>query len=269
MFRLTELGGVIELTNGIGTVQSVDRALLIVEKLQAAPRGLGVTELATELKVSKSTVHRLLMSLLRKGFVQQDYENQKYLLGLKFIELGQSVTDNIDIRKISSLPLQKLAEKTGETAHLVIRDRCEIVYIDKIESSATIRMFSNIGKRAPMHCTGVGKAILAFLPHQDILEIVQEKGLEGFTHKTITELEPLLDHLSDIRSKGYSIDDEEHELGIKCAAAPIVNSRGEVIAGISVAGPIMRVSEEKLIDMATEVLKTSKEISLAMGGKLS
>ncbi|MBY0223479.1 MULTISPECIES: IclR family transcriptional regulator [Sporosarcina] len=250
----------------VGTVQSVDRALLILEKLKEAPKGLGVTELSTELKVSKSTAHRLLMSLLKKGFVRQDPENQKYILGLKLIEFGQTVTDHLDIRNIASGHLRQLAEKVGETAHLVIRERSEIVYIDKIESSATIRMFSNIGKRAPMHCTGVGKAILAFLPHQEIVTIVEEKGLEGFTPKTIIELDALLDHLEMIRNRGYSIDDEEHELGIKCAAAPILNYKGEVIAGISVAGPIMRVSEEKLEEMAAEVLKTSKAISMDLGG---
>lgn len=254
--------------NEVITVQSVDRALIILEILQGEPDGLGVTELSTELKVSKSTAHRLLMSLLKKGFVQQDPENQKYRLGLKLIEFGQTVSNNIDIRKVASSHLRRLAEKTGETAHLVIQERSEIVYIDKIESSATIRMFSNIGKRAPMHCTGVGKAILAFLPQQEILDIVEDKGLEKFTHKTIINIETLLLHLEEIRNNGYSIDDEEHELGIKCAAAPIFNSKGEVVAGISVAGPIMRVTEDKLSAMAMEVLQTSQEISKLLGGKV-
>jgi len=200
--------------NEVVTVQSVDRALIILEILKEEPKGLGVTELAAELKVSKSTIHRLLMSLLKKGFVQQDSENQKYRLGLKLIEFGQTVSDHIDIRDVASRHLRQLAEKTGETAHLVIRERSEIVYIDKIESSATIRMFSNIGKRAPMHCTGVGKAILAFLPQQEILKIVEDKGLEGFTPNTIVDIETLLPHLEEIRNRGYSIDDEEHELGI-------------------------------------------------------
>ncbi|MEV9641461.1 IclR family transcriptional regulator [Mammaliicoccus sciuri] len=252
----------------VGSVQSVDRALLILEKLKYTPKGLGVTELSSELRVSKSTAHRLLMSLYKQGFVRQDPETQKYMLGFKLVEFGQTVSDNIDIRHIASSYLRQLAENTGETAHLVIKEQAEIVYIDKIESSATIRMFSNIGKRAPMHCTGVGKAILAFLPQQEILRIVEEEVLERFTPNTIVDKENLLIHLDLIRKKGYSIDDEEHELGIKCAAAPILNYKGEVIAGISVAGPIMRVSEEKLDDMATEVLKTAKAISLHLNGEI-
>lgn len=124
------------------------------------------------------------------------------MLGFKLVEFGQTVSDNIDIRHIASSYLRQLAENTGETAHLVIKEQAEIVYIDKIESSATIRMFSNIGKRAPMHCTGVGKAILAFLPQQEILRIVEEEVLERFTPNTIVDKENLLIHLDLIRKKG-------------------------------------------------------------------
>jgi len=249
------------------TVQSVDRALLILDILQESPKGLGVTELSSKLEVSKSTVHRLLMSLLAKGYVKQDDENKKYSLGLKLIDLSQTVSDNLDIRKLASKHLSDLAIITGETAHLVIRENNEIVYIDKIESSETIRMFSNIGKRAPMHCTGVGKAMLAFLPEEKINQILEEKGMQKFTDKTITDKTTMLEHLKGIRSRGYSFDDEEHELGIKCAAAPIFNYKGEVIAGISVAGPLMRVNDEKLKFIASKVLSVSKEISRCFGGE--
>lgn len=251
----------------VTTVQSVDRALQILDILQESPKGLGVTELSRQLNVSKSTAHRLLMSLLKKGFVKQDEESQKYQLGLKLIELSQTVSDNLDLRKVASNFLYYLAKTTGETAHLVIMDNNEIVYIDKIESSETIRMFSNVGKRALMHCTGVGKAILAFLPQAKINEIIDEKGLQKFTEKTIVDKEEMLAHLKEIKNRGYSFDDEEHELGIKCAAAPIFNHNGEVVAGISVAGPIMRVNDEKLETIASEVLRVSKEISKLLGNK--
>lgn len=261
-----DLGG-IDMKSNVITVQSVDRALLILDILQENPKGLGVTELSYQLEVSKSTVHRLLMSLLKKGFVKQDEESQKYQLGLRLIELSQTVSDNLDIRKLASNFLYHLAKTTGETAHLVIMENNELVYIDKIESSETIRMFSNIGKRAPMHCTGVGKAILAFLPEEKIHQVIDEKGLQKFTEKTIIEKEAMLAHLQEIKKRGYSFDDEEHELGIKCAAAPIFNHNGEVVAGISVAGPIMRVDEEKLEKIASEVLIISKEISKLLGAK--
>jgi IclR family transcriptional regulator, KDG regulon repressor len=250
----------------VTSVQSVDRALTILDILKENSRGYGVTELSNRLDVSKSTIHRLLMSLLKKGWVRQDKETEKYLLGLKLIEFGQTVSENLDIRKLASPYLHHLAEITGETAHLVILDQHEIVYIDKIESTQTIRMFSQVGKRAPLHCTGVGKAILAFLPEEQVDTIIETKGLPKFTEKTITSREQLFRHLQEIKNRGYSIDDEEHELEIKCAAAPILNFKGDIVAGVSVAGPIMRISDEKLNYMAKEVLKVSKELSTLLGG---
>lgn len=255
------------MAKGVSSVQSVERALNIIEILQDIPNGLGVTELSHRLDVSKSTAHRLLMSLYNKGFVQQDLQTEKYYLGLKFIELGQVVTDNLDIRKVAAPYLRQLTELTGETAHLAIMDKNEIVYIDKLESSATIRMFSNIGKRAPIHCTGIGKAIFAFLEDPEIERIIKETGLPKYTEKTRITRVDMLQDIKEIRARGYSIDDEEHEAGIKCSAAPIFNHKQEVVAGISVAGPIMRVTEDKLEMMASEVLKVSTEISRLLGAK--
>ncbi|WP_082233212.1 IclR family transcriptional regulator [Halobacillus massiliensis] len=247
------------------TVQSVDRALNILEILKEQPRGLGVTELSYRLDVSKSTVHRLLSSLLKKGFVKQDVENERYLLGLRLIEFGEIVSSRLDIRKIAAPYLNTLAENTGETVHLVQMDQSEIVYIDKTESEATIRMFSKIGKRAPMYCTGVGKAILAYLPEQEIKRVLNEKTLKKYTENTITNKEEMISHLELIRDRGVSFDMEEHKEGINCAAAPIFNAAGEVVAGISVAGPVMRVNAEKLRKLAQEVKKTANEISRELG----
>ncbi|WP_173915469.1 IclR family transcriptional regulator [Halobacillus sp. Marseille-Q1614] len=247
------------------TVQSVDRALNILEILKEQPKGLGVTELSYRLEVSKSTVHRLLSSLLKQGFVKQDDENERYLLGLRLIEFGETVSTHLDIRKVAAPYLNKLAENTGETVHLVQMDHGEIVYIDKTESDATIRMFSKIGKRAPMHCTGVGKAILAFLSEGEIHRILDEKPLKKFTKNTITDKQEMKKHLEEIRQRGVSFDLEEHEEGIRCSASPIFNSKGEVVGGISVAGPLMRVNDEKLEELADKVLRVSKEISRELG----
>ncbi|WP_373893815.1 IclR family transcriptional regulator [Virgibacillus sp. CBA3643] len=249
----------------VTTVQSVDRALKILEILQEHPNGLGVTELSHRLDVSKSTSYRLLTSLYNKGFVKQDDQTEKYLLGLRLIELGQNVSNNLDIRKLAAPYLHDLAEITGETAHLAIMEQHKIVYIDKIESSATIRMFSNVGKTAPVHCTGVGKAIFAFQTDQKITEVINQTGLQKYTEKTIVTEAAMLAHIKEIRDRGYSIDDEEHELGIKCAAAPIFNHNNEVVAGISVAGPLMRISDDKLDDIAKEVLRVTHSISGLLG----
>lgn len=247
------------------TVQSVDRALEIIDILEDEPQGLGVTPLSKKMGVSKSTIYRLLSSLLIKEYVRQNEETQKYHLGLRLMQLGQTVTNQIDIRQVAAPVMERLVQDTGETVHLVVQEGYEIVYIDKIENQATIRMFSNIGKRAPMHCTGVGKAILSNLEDEEIENIIKENGLEKFTNNTITDPHKLKEHLKEIQMLGYSIDDEEHEIGIKCAASPIFNFKGEVIAGISVAGPIMRINDNKIQHMAKEVLKASKEISESLG----
>ncbi|WP_130805828.1 IclR family transcriptional regulator [Senegalia massiliensis] len=247
------------------TVQSVDRALKIIEILKDRPKGIGVTELSNILEVSKSTAHRLLMSLYNADFVRQDRENEKYLLGLRFIELGEIVSNELDIKEIVYPYLHKLGNVTGETAHLAIKNKNEIIYIDKIESPKTIRMFSTIGKRAPLYCTGVGKAIFAFLPESEIINIIDSIDFVKYTENTIVTKKEMLKELENIRNSRYAIDDEEHELGIKCAAAPILNYNNEVVAGISVASPIMRLNDEKFNNIIKEVLNASKSISNALG----
>lgn len=252
----------------IVTVQSVDRALEILNILQHEPQGAGATYISEKLEVSKSTAYRLLSSLLNKGFVKQNPDNQKYSLGLRLISLGESVIEQLDLRETAAPFMEYLVNKTGETVHLVIHEGNEIVYIDKKESKETIRMFSNIGKRAPMHCTGVGKAILAHLPVEKIQEIVEQKSLTKYTDNTITNYENLLEHLREIRLSGVSIDDEEHEKGIKCVASPILNYRNEVVAGISVSGPLMRMDDNNIKFIIEEVIRVSKEISKSFGAKL-
>jgi IclR family KDG regulon transcriptional repressor len=247
------------------SVQSVDRALYILELLKEHNDGLGITELANRMDVAKSTVHRLLTSLKNQGYVRQDPLTERYLLGLKLIELGSIVTQSLEIRKIAKPILNQLVQETGETSHLVILEDGEVVYIEKIESPYTIRMYSLIGKRAPVHCTGVGKAIIAYLPEEQVRRIVVQRGLKKFTENTITSLDDLLLHLQEIRANGYSLDREEHESGICCVAAPILNHNGEAVAGVSVAGPTMRMNEEKLTFCKDRVVFYAREISKHLG----
>lgn len=247
------------------TVQSVNRALKILMILKDNPNGLGVTELASELNIAKSTAHRLLQSLLLEKFVKVDEARGKYQLGLGLMELGNEVMDSLDIRKIAKDHLKELVDKIDETAHLGIYDDGEVVYIDKIENSSLLRMYSQIGRRAPIHCTGIGKAMLAFLPNEEVEWIVSNKGLPSFTEHTIISTDYLTKEIKQIRSRGYSIDNQEHELGIRCVAAPILNVHGEVVAGISVAGPETRMTYEKLDICAKEVKLRAQRISNELG----
>ncbi|TRY27647.1 IclR family transcriptional regulator [Brevibacillus sp. LEMMJ03] len=247
------------------SVQSVDRALYILDLLKEHNDGLGITELAHRMDVAKSTVHRLLTSLKNQGYVRQDPLTERYLLGLKLIELGSIVTQSLEIRTIAKPILNQLVQETGETSHLVILEDGEVVYIEKIESPYTIRMYSLIGKRAPVHCTGVGKAIIAYLPEEQVRRIAAQRGLKKFTENTITSLDDLLVHLQEIKANGYSLDREEHEPGICCVAAPILNHNGEAVAGVSVSGPTMRMNEEKLAFCKDRVVFYAREISKHLG----
>lgn len=250
------------------SVQSVDRALTIVDLLKNEPNGLGVTELADLLDVAKSTIHRLLTSLLNKGYVRKDNKTAKYKLGLNLIELGNIVTQSLDLRNVASEYLKKLVDETGETAHLVILENGEIVYIDKVESTQTIRMYSQVGRRAPVHCTGAGKVILAFSSEHEVDQILEEKGLRKFTENTITSKKEFKENLIEIKNKGYSIDDEEHELGIRCIGAPIFDHRGKITAGISITGPFMRMTYEKIEEYNDKVVYLANEISKRLGYKI-
>lgn len=256
-------------TSSVTTVQSVDRALKIIENLKNNPNGIGVTDLSIMLGVSKSTIHRLLMSLYQEGFVRQDPITEKYKLGFKFLELGDIVNENLDVRKAASPMLKELSNKTGETVHLVIMDQNEVVYIDKVESPETIRMYSRVGKRALMHCTGVGKVFLANLPLLEVKRIIEEKPLIRFTKNTITTPKELFAQLELIKSQGYAIDNEEHEEGVKCASAPIFDFRGNIIAAVSVSAPAMRITAEKFTHMTKEVINCSYKISKSLGNYIS
>lgn len=242
-------------------VQSLDRALAILEELSRHESGLGVTDIGSILGLHKSTVHRLLYTLMVRGYVEKDIETEKYRLGLKVVELGQIRLENTEIRAEARPYLVKLMEQTNETVHLCILENGEVVYIDKVESSNTVRMYSRIGRRAPMHCTGVGKAIAAFLGEEEVRRIVREKGLPRKTDTTITELDELLKHFEIIRKQGYAIDDEEHDYGIRCVAAPVRDYKGDVIASISVSGPSMRITKERINDLAAKVIETALNIS--------
>ncbi|MFY0542606.1 IclR family transcriptional regulator [Brevibacillus sp. H7] len=249
----------------VSSVQSVDRALIILDMLKEQNDGLGITELANRMDIAKSTVHRLLTSLKNQGYVRQDPISERYLLGLKLIELGSIVTQSLEIRKIANPFMNSLVQETGETSHLVVLEDGEVVYIEKIESPYTIRMYSLIGKRAPVHCTGVGKAMIAYLPEEQVRKIVAQRGLKKFTENTITSLDDLLVHMKEIREKGYSLDREEHEAGIHCVAAPILNHNGEAVAGLSVSGPLMRMDEEKVKFCTDRVVYYAREISKHLG----
>lgn len=246
-------------------VQSVERSLSILEVLSEYSEGLGVTDISEKVNLHKSTVYRLLSTLIYKDYVTQDKETNKYKITFKLFELGNRRIEKMDILSASKPYSKKLMESVNEVVHLVIRDGNRIVYIDKVEANNTIRMASSIGKRSPMYCTSVGKAMLAFLPAQEVEEVWNSSKIEKRTENTITDFEVLKKELAGIKEKGYAIDNEENEMGVRCIGAPIFNRFGQIEGAISISGPAIRVTEEKVEAIAEEVMKCAMLISRELG----
>ncbi len=245
--------------------RSVLRALAIVDLLGRAGEELGVTEISNRLGLHKSTVFRLLTTLAAAGYVRQESPLGKYRLGMRLAELGMIALSQIDLRSEARPFLRDLMEATGETVHLGIVDGDQVVYIDKIESRQILTMKSTIGSRAPAHCTALGKVLMAFLPDEDLDALLARRDLARLTANTIAQPAGLREHLVRIREQGYAIDDEEHEPGIRCIAAPIRDHTSRVVAAVSVSGPSVRITREAMERIIPRVIEAGNEISRAVG----
>ncbi len=247
-------------------VKSVDRAIRILELLSENNK-MGITEISKKLNLPKTTTFDIVSTLHERGILEKDEENNRYFLGLKLFELGDAARANFELRKIAVPYLKELNSKLDETVHLTVRDDDEALYIECFESTKRLRTYSVIGVRAPLYCTAVGKALLAFLPDEEIKKIVRKKGFIRFTPNTITDEKRLFDEIKKIRELGYSIDDVEHEEGVRCVGAPIRDHTGRVVASISVSGPTQRVTKSKVPQLAKIVMATAEEISSRLGYK--
>ena len=246
-------------------IKSLDRALDILELIVGKENGMGVTEISRELEIHKSTVYRLLDTLKFRGYLEKNEDNHKYIAGINLFELSSKVLNDIDSRIRVRPYLEELMQKTKETIHLGILDAGEVIYLDKVESTATIRMYSQVGKRVPAHSTSLGKAIMAHLSEERVKEILKEKGMEKNTENTITELDEFLEHLEKVRKQGFAVDDEEQEEDIRCIAGPIFNHRGDVVAAFSISAPITRMTEKRMKKLAELVVEYSQKMSRSLG----
>lgn len=253
--------------NKDNTVQAVDRAMLILETLGTNKDGAGITSIAIETGLHKSTVHRLLSTLMQSGYVEKEVKSDVYRLSAKILALASSVLDRMDIRKISKPYIRILAESVGEVVHLSILDGDEAVYIDKEESSkpGSIRMHSQIGRRVPLYCTAVGKVLLSRTDDNLIKELLSNKEMIKFTQNTIGNIEEFINEVIKARFEGYAMDNIEHEEGIRCIAAPVHDRNGKVVAAISISGPIFYITEERLPELKETILRISRDISAQLG----
>ncbi|WHX98365.1 IclR family transcriptional regulator [Neobacillus sp. DY30] len=246
-------------------VKSVSRALDIIAIVGLKKGGLGVTEIANQIDINKSSVFRILSTLVQYGYIEQNPETGKYKLGYKFLDISSKLLESIDLRSEAKPFLQELENKTNEVIHLVVYDQGEVVYIEKLEGNETLRTHSKVGKRAPMHSTSVGKAILSHLPENDVLSILDRKGMPCHTDYTITTPEEFLHELNQIRQRGYALDLEENEYGITCIAAPVFDHLGKVVGAVSISGPTTRMNTERLNQLGPLMIQTGKQISARLG----
>lgn len=245
-------------------IQSVARALDVLELLSEHHREMGVTEIAGHMALNKSSVHGLVSTLHRRGFLDQNPANGKYRLGLRLLEIGFQVKDAMDLAQLAEPLIRDLVNEYRETAHLVTLDQGEVVYIYKLESPESIRMCSQVGRRLPVHCTGVGKAMAAFLPREELDSILDRRGLPPRTPHTITDRQAFLQELERVRSQGVAYDREEVEEGLKCVAAPIFDHQGQVVAALSLAGPAHRI-DAKAARLVEAVRASAGQVSSRLG----
>lgn len=246
-------------------VQSAERIFQVMELL-AENGEMGLMEISAALELHKSTVHRLLMSLIYMGYAKQDEETQKYMLSYKIVGMAGKVLERMDILKVAKPYLERLSDLSGETVHLVQREGNNILYIYKIEARVgTIRMVSHVGMVHPMYCSGVGKAIMAALPEYEVKQIWNESIIEKKTDKTITDFEEMKKVLEEVKRNGYALDDEENEKGVRCIAACVMGYQHEARYAFSISGPTSRMTRERVRELAVDVRKVQEELSEELG----
>jgi len=258
-------GGVMANSNGV-MIQSVARAMEIMEHFNNK-KEMGLSEIAECMELSKSTVYGLINTLVAYRYLEQDSETKKYKLGMKLFELGCTVEKRLDLRNEARPFCEMISKKYGQTVHLATHHEGEVVYIDKFDMLNFIITYSQVGKRAPMSCTGVGKALLAYLPWEYSKKYILEKSFVVKTSKSIKSEEELYEELENIKRRGYSIDDEEIETGLKCVAAAIFNHKKEPVAAISLSGMTNKMTDEAIEIMSDDIMQCAKDISIQLGYK--
>jgi len=254
-------------TNSPYQIQVLDRALAILDTLSVEGPDLSLAEISHKLGLHKSTAHRLMMVLDRHKLIERNSVNGRYRLGLKLFELGTRAVSQLDLRERARPFLEKLVLEASETVHLCILDDSEVVYLDKVEPARSVRMATSVGRRNPAHCTAVGKAIMAYQSEAQVEEIVRKQGLRAMTANTITSFAELKKELNAVRERGYAVDNEEIEEGVRCVGCVVRNFSGEPLAAISISAPSFRLTKEKVKDVARSVVEVASALSAELGFK--
>lgn len=255
--------------NETNLVQSVDRALRIIEFLAENPTGAGITEISKSLGLSKGTVHRLISTLKERDFAYQSSNTELYRLSYKILYLYNCISNNIDMFKVSRPIIRKFADKVDATVHLATLDekRSNIVYIDRIEPMNSQKLFvmsSRVGKKAPCYCTAAGKILLSQYSDDEIRDIMKGEEYKTYTDKTIKNIDEFLEEIHKVRKQGYALDENEYDHGIICISIPIYNSNGKIDFAMSVTGLILYTKAEELINLKDQLDEVSRKVSNAI-----
>ncbi len=242
----------------------VAKVLKILDAIHNNPAGLHLKQITKETGINKSTAYRFLAHLQSEGYLFRDSVGA-YFIGPKLARMGSATNFEESLRRMSRPVLQKFWNATGETVNLAVLDGQHILYLDVIESSHTFRFASEVGARRPLHCTALGKAIMSQLPIEDAYELLASLTLERQTLRTLVQPVKLKKELAKTRAQGYALDDEEAVLGARCIAAPIFDASAKVVGGVSVSGPLTRITAEKVLLFADMAKAAAYSISRRLG----
>ena len=246
------------------TLSSVTNAVRVLKAFSSTEREWGVSDLARRLDLGKSTVHRLLTTLTDEGMLDQNLETGRYRLGLVVYDLAAALTTQHDLHEAVLAPMSSLRNRTGETVQVAVLDGRQVVYVERLDSPNTLRMFLEIGRRNSAHCSGTGKALLAFLPRDDLDRLLKGWELQKKTEYTITSIKKLRTELEQIRNQGFAENRHESEVGVISVAAIIRDAGGRPIAAISVAGPAERMDSMRL-ELAHTTMEAAAVVSRRLG----
>ena len=245
-------------------LQGLDRVVAILDLLGASDNSLSLAEICQRMGLHKSTAHRALMALERTGMIERAPAS-RYRLGLKLYDMGSRAVEQIDLRSRVHPHLRKLALRVGEIVHLGVLHKTRVVYIDKVEPiNRRVCISSRTGTSNPVYSTSLGKAILAYLPPDEVAKTVAKIQFNGFTAKTLTSPDELLEALERVRRRGYAVDDEEMEIGTRCVGAAILDATGRPIAAVSISGSATRLAAHCVPAIAQHVMRCAQEITSAL-----
>jgi IclR family transcriptional regulator, acetate operon repressor len=249
-----------------GLVQSLGRGLALLDSLSESPDGISLSDLSQQVGLSVSTTHRLLTTLEQQGFVRCHPGTRHWSIGVQAFIVGSAFVKARDLLEIARPRMRSLMEQSGETVNLAVLDGGEAVFLAQVECRQMMRALAPPGVRVPLHCSGLGKALLAALPEAEVQRILRQHGLPRLTPRTLTTIARLRADLARTRERGYALDDQEHSIGLCCVAAVVFNEHGEQVGSVSLSGPAVRIPDERVALLGDLVRKTAEAITSAYSG---